>query len=204
MVPKKRDAVRPISAFKRLLEALDIVDVGRHNLGAQCCQFFGLIGVDVARNRPRGKASIRIAQYRAYQAAALRACSAHYCNDLFICQGDYPFVSVPAPTLHRARGWRMCRTRSIAWFGSPKQTQWFLSRYCEYTPCDLHTDSRLRNRPCVRYDQSPQASVTQMDSSVRPMGGAGSPAAVSNFLMSSPVSGCAIADCTPTRTRPSA
>ena len=48
------------------------------------------------------------------------------------------------------------------------------------------------------------ASVTQIDSSVRPMGGAFSPAAVINLRISSPVSGCGIADCTPTRTRPSA
>ena len=49
-----------------------------------------------------------------------------------------------------------------------------------------------------------QTSVMQIDSRVRPMGGAGRPLAVISFRSSSPVSGCEIADCTPTRTRPSA
>jgi len=48
------------------------------------------------------------------------------------------------------------------------------------------------------------ASVIQIDSSVRPTGGAGRPAAIINFRIRSPVSGCGMADCTPTRTSPSA
>ena len=40
-----------------------------------------------------GLEAIGIAQNRAYEAAALRACSAQYRNDLFVCQGDYPFLS---------------------------------------------------------------------------------------------------------------
>ena len=49
-----------------------------------------------------------------------------------------------------------------------------------------------------------QASVMQIDSSVRPIGGAGRPLAAISLRSSSPASGCAIADCTPTRTSPSA
>ena len=64
------------------------------------------------------------------------------------------------------------------------------------------SSSHLPISPC-HLAQS-HASVMQMDSSVRPIGGAGSPAAVSNLRRRSPVSGCAIADCTPTLTRPSA
>jgi hypothetical protein len=48
------------------------------------------------------------------------------------------------------------------------------------------------------------ASVIQIDSSVRPIGGAGRPCAVINLRSSAPASACAMADCTPTRTRPSA
>ena len=47
-------------------------------------------------------------------------------------------------------------------------------------------------------------SVTQTDSRVRPSGGTGSPASSINFRSSAAVSGCAIDDCTPTLTRPSA
>ena len=49
-----------------------------------------------------------------------------------------------------------------------------------------------------------QAAVTQMESSVRPAGGTGSPAAVINSRSSAAVSGCAMDDWTPMRTRPSA
>ena len=49
-----------------------------------------------------------------------------------------------------------------------------------------------------------QRSVTQIDSSVRPSGGTGRPRSNISLRSSAAVSGCAMADCTPTRTRPSA
>ena len=61
----------------------------------------------------------------------------------------------------------------------------------------------LQTRQYVQFFAS-QASVMQIESSVRPIGGASIPAAVINLRRSSPASGCGIADCTPTRTRPSA
>ena len=63
------------------------------------------------------------------------------------------------------------------------------------------TRKALRLPSAIRQSQ---ASVIQMDSSVRPTGGAGSPAAVISLRRRRPVSGCEIADCTPTRTSPSA
>ena len=55
--------------------------------------------------------------------------------------------------------------------------------------------------PGVAYSQ---ASVMQIDSSVRPAGGTGRPFAAINVRRSWPASGCEIADWTPTRTSPSA
>src|SRR5262245_38977396 len=49
-----------------------------------------------------------------------------------------------------------------------------------------------------------QISVMQIDSNVRFGAGTASPRSVINFRSRAAVSGCATADCTPTRTRPSA
>src|SRR5262245_1436825 len=54
------------------------------------------------------------------------------------------------------------------------------------------------------YCPESQASVMQMESRVRPSGGASSPDAIINLRRSAPASGWGMADCTPTRTRPSA
>src|SRR6478752_1106016 len=49
-----------------------------------------------------------------------------------------------------------------------------------------------------------QMSVMQIDSSVRPSGGTLRPRSIMSLRSNAEVSGCGIADCTPTRTRPSA
>ena len=65
---------------------------------------------------------------------------------------------------------------------------------------------RLDTRTAARrYWTSSQSSPTMHTlSSVRPTGGAASPRSVISLRRSSPAAGCAMADCTPTRTRPSA
>src|SRR6266542_3155091 len=82
--PEKRHTVGPVSARKRLLQALRVVDVGPDHLGALLCQLFRLVRVGVAGQGARGEAATRVAQNRTREPVAL--CAGRTCNgnDLLI------------------------------------------------------------------------------------------------------------------------
>jgi hypothetical protein len=85
VLPKERDAERPIGAFERTLQTLYVVNVGGNNLGTELGQLCRLVRVDVSCKCARGEAATDITQDGADQAAALRAGCTHHSDHLLFC-----------------------------------------------------------------------------------------------------------------------
>jgi hypothetical protein len=81
VIPEEGDAVRGVRAAKRLLQALDVVDVRGDDLGALPREFPGLVGLRVSRQGAGGEASARIGENRPDQSAPLGACRSGHRND---------------------------------------------------------------------------------------------------------------------------
>ena len=73
VLPEVRDAVDAVRARERLLEALDVVEIGLDDFGALRGEGLGLVLARIARDGAAREAAGRIRQNRADEAAALRA-----------------------------------------------------------------------------------------------------------------------------------
>ena len=72
VLPEVGDAEHAVRAGERLLQALDVVQVGPDDFGASRGQCLRLVLARVARDRANGKAAVRVGEDRAGKSAALR------------------------------------------------------------------------------------------------------------------------------------
>ena len=93
-VPEERDAVGAVGAGERALQALDIVDVGRDDLGAERGEGAGLVGLDVAGEGAGREGTGFVAQDGAHQSAALGAGGADHGDDLLLGHCDSSVTAV--------------------------------------------------------------------------------------------------------------
>jgi hypothetical protein len=89
VLPEVRDGVDAIRARKRLLEALDVVEVGFHDLRAGRSERLSLVLVRVARDGAASESARGVRQDRAAESAALRAGRAEYGDDFFVGHGEF-------------------------------------------------------------------------------------------------------------------
>ncbi len=71
--------------MKGVLQALEVVDVGGDDFDAEFGEFFGLVGIDIACQRPRGKFAGRVGKDRPNESAALCAGGADDGDDFLVC-----------------------------------------------------------------------------------------------------------------------
>ena len=90
MLPVKRDKVGPVSTLQSLCKALFVVNICGDDFSPGLDEFLRLAGIDIPRDRPRGKATTRIIHNGADKAAALRSGGSHYCNDFLVTHDEPP------------------------------------------------------------------------------------------------------------------
>ena len=83
VVPEERHAESAVRILERFLQALHIVDVTLHHLGAQLGERLCFVGVDVPRDGTRGKWPVLVFQNGAHQSPALSSRRTHH-RDYFL------------------------------------------------------------------------------------------------------------------------
>jgi hypothetical protein len=94
MFPEKGHTIRAVCSIERALEARDVVDVGRHDLGALGSELLRFRGIDVSGNGSRRESAVRVRQDGANQSTALRSGGTNNCDDLLFRHGVPPRVAV--------------------------------------------------------------------------------------------------------------
>ena len=85
VLPEVRHAVHAVGAGERLLQALDVVDVGLDHLGARGLERLRLVLARIARDCASRESAVRIGQNRTRETAALGAGRTHHRDDFLVC-----------------------------------------------------------------------------------------------------------------------